>query len=156
MSLNNRTIRAVTFTQSIRSCLFNYATFEGRAPRSEYWYWALFLTFNALLFSVIDRAVSGTDFEHVGFMYVLFSLSTFFPDTSVTLRRCVDANISKIWTIPVILFSSLNTINHVILYTSDNLIDIFSYFSDMLVLVICASAALPMIFIGLKGSRKHK
>lgn len=31
----------MTFTDSIKSCLNKYATFRGRAPRSEYWgFWA--------------------------------------------------------------------------------------------------------------------
>ncbi|MCW1918293.1 DUF805 domain-containing protein [Rhodobacter sp. KR11] len=32
----------MTFAQSVKTCLSNYATFSGRASRSEYWWFQLF------------------------------------------------------------------------------------------------------------------
>ncbi len=32
----------MTFTQAISSCYSNYATFSGRASRSEYWFFTLY------------------------------------------------------------------------------------------------------------------
>ena len=31
-----------TFVEAIKTCFNKYATFEGRANRAEYWWWALF------------------------------------------------------------------------------------------------------------------
>ncbi|MBO5699072.1 MAG: DUF805 domain-containing protein [Bacteroidaceae bacterium] len=31
----------MTFVESIKTCFGKYATFNGRATRSEYWWWAL-------------------------------------------------------------------------------------------------------------------
>ena len=33
----------MNFVEAIRSCFRNYANFSGRAVRSEYWYWYLFV-----------------------------------------------------------------------------------------------------------------
>ena len=33
----------MSFTDSVKSCFSNYATFSGRAPRSEFWWFQLFL-----------------------------------------------------------------------------------------------------------------
>ena len=32
----------MTFTESVKSCLSGYAKFEGRASRSEYWWFGVF------------------------------------------------------------------------------------------------------------------
>ena len=32
----------MSFTEAVKTCLTKYVTFDGRARRSEYWYWALF------------------------------------------------------------------------------------------------------------------
>ena len=46
------------FTQAVNSGFKNYVGFEGRASRSEYWYWTLF--------SVIATIVAGTMDSFVG------------------------------------------------------------------------------------------
>jgi uncharacterized membrane protein YhaH (DUF805 family) len=69
----------MTFGQSIEVCLSKYANFSGRASRSEYWWWALFvgLTFRALdIFSDIAP--------------VLFALAVLMPSFAVGTRRHHD------------------------------------------------------------------
>ena len=45
----------MTFVQAISSCFRNYATFSGRAVRSEFWYWYLFVAIVLAVFGGIDQ-----------------------------------------------------------------------------------------------------
>ena len=60
--------------------LQNYATFSGRARRSEFWYFALFNMIFVILAMVLDR-VLGTTFKTgyggelpYGYIYLLYFL----------------------------------------------------------------------------------
>ena len=49
----------MTFGESIRTCFHSYATFSGRAPRSEYWFFVLFVWLVSSGFSMVDGAIWG-------------------------------------------------------------------------------------------------
>ena len=82
-----------------------YATFNGRAGLSEYWWFILFLTLGNLVFSGLDSSLGTT----AGFMYQgnieiktslfngIFSLLTFVPSIAVAARRLHDVNKSGWW-----------------------------------------------------------
>ena len=82
-----------------------YATFNGRAALSEYWWFILFLTLGNLVFSGLDSYLGTT----AGFMYQgnieiktslfngIFSLLTFIPSIAVAARRLHDVNRSDWW-----------------------------------------------------------
>lgn len=93
----------MTFTDSIKSCLNKYATFRGRAPRSEYWgFWA---------FCILTEIVAMIVFGLIGYLcgkgigmliagYIgafLASLMLFLPMLSVFVRRLHDTNHSGWW-----------------------------------------------------------
>jgi uncharacterized membrane protein YhaH (DUF805 family) len=44
----------MTFQESIRTCFAKYADFSGRASRSEYWWFALFITLTWIASSMIS------------------------------------------------------------------------------------------------------
>lgn len=83
------------------SVLRNYATFTGRARRSEYWYFALFNLIFSIVISAIDYAL-GTQFVyeqmtdyssiHIQFGYInlAYSLLMFIPGLAVLVRRLHD------------------------------------------------------------------
>jgi uncharacterized membrane protein YhaH (DUF805 family) len=64
--------------------LQNYATFTGRARRSEYWYFALF---NMIVSFVIGFIGGITDFIFLGNIY---SLAVLIPSLAVGVRRMHD------------------------------------------------------------------
>lgn len=68
------------FKQAIQHVLQNYATFEGRACRSEYWYWVLGVFVVNLLLDVIGLRLIG----------LIFSLATIVPSIAVAVRRMHD------------------------------------------------------------------
>lgn len=71
--------------------LKKYAVFEGRARRSEYWY---FLLFN-LIASIIIGVIGGMlDFKQLASIY---SLAVLVPSIAVTVRRLHDTNHSGLW-----------------------------------------------------------
>ena len=40
----------MNFIEAVKSGFRNYVNFSGRAVRSEYWYWTLFVTVVAVVF----------------------------------------------------------------------------------------------------------
>ena len=50
----------MSFGQAVSTVFSKYATFSGRARRSEYWWWYLFVTIVFVVAGVIDRAAGLT------------------------------------------------------------------------------------------------
>jgi len=71
--------------------LKKYATFSGRARRSEYWYFTLFYLLIYAVLTVIDR-VTGTFSakDGIGLLTALFLLAMLLPSLAVTVRRLHD------------------------------------------------------------------
>jgi uncharacterized membrane protein YhaH (DUF805 family) len=74
----------MTFTDAIRNGFENYAKFDGRAPRREYWFWVLFVVLASIAASVIDTAVTQ------GILGVVIGLGLFIPNLAVSVRRLHD------------------------------------------------------------------
>lgn len=74
------------FLQAIKSCLGQYATFSGRASRSEYWWFFLFQVLASLVSSVLGDAING--------VVVLLLL---LPALAVGARRLHDIGRSGWW-----------------------------------------------------------
>lgn len=79
-------------------CLRKYATFSGRASRSEYWYFALFFLVAYVALSAVD-GVLGTysQREEVGLLSSIFALAVVVPALAVTCRRLHDIGRSGWW-----------------------------------------------------------
>lgn len=76
----------MTFTESIRVCFSKYTDFNGRASRSEYWWFVLFLVLASFVTDAISHKLS-----------MLFSLATLLPWIAVAARRLHDTNRSGWW-----------------------------------------------------------
>lgn len=74
------------FFEAIKSGFTRYATFSGRASRSEYWWWALFVLLASIGTAMISDTVSG-----------LFALGTLLPFLAVASRRLHDMGRSGWW-----------------------------------------------------------
>jgi uncharacterized membrane protein YhaH (DUF805 family) len=84
-----------------------YATFAGRARRSEYWYFMLFYFLAVVLLTVIDVFTGMYNEEAgIGLLSALFMIATILPSLAVTVRRLHDTDRSGWWVllnlIPVI------------------------------------------------------
>jgi uncharacterized membrane protein YhaH (DUF805 family) len=86
-------------TNYYTKALKNYATFEGRATRSEYWYFILISTIISiiLLFIDINLRLDGPIFSGI---YTLF---VFLPSIAILSRRLHDIGKSAWWLILIII-----------------------------------------------------
>ncbi|HBS50597.1 MAG TPA: DUF805 domain-containing protein [Rhodobacteraceae bacterium] len=82
------------FKTAVTTCFNKYATFEGRARRSEYWWWFLFLLLSNLVLGLLDGALFG---ENTAILGPLFSLAVFLPSLAVGARRLHDTGRSGWW-----------------------------------------------------------
>ncbi len=84
----------MNFVEAIKSAFANYANFEGRAIRSEYWWFWLFMFFVNFGLNV------ATEFNdsRVGLLIVcLLGLALLIPNIAVSVRRLHDVNRSGWW-----------------------------------------------------------
>lgn len=87
----------MSFADAVRSVLSQYATFSGRARRSEYWWFALFNLLVSIVAAIID-VVAGTDFgSGSGVFSVIVTLALLLPSLAVTVRRLHDTERSGWW-----------------------------------------------------------
>lgn len=79
------------FITAVKTGFGKFATFQGRARRSEYWFFMLFLILASTVFTIID-ATTG-----IGVLSLIFSLVTLIPVIAVSVRRLHDTNRSGWW-----------------------------------------------------------
>ena len=91
------------------TALKKYATFSGRATRSEYWYFVLIYSITYTILMGIDFAI-GTfskqlmeNGSFLGFLSTAYSLVLFLPSLAVTVRRLHDINKSGWWVLFVLV-----------------------------------------------------
>lgn len=114
-------LRGASFGQAVGRFFKKYATFTGRASRSEYWWWALatFLVYLLLVIGTIVGAFATGEFDEysdtfylgpalsVGLVLMaLWYLGTLVPQIAVAVRRLHDANFSG-WMILLRLLPTL-------------------------------------------------
>ncbi|MRJ11563.1 DUF805 domain-containing protein [Ornithobacterium rhinotracheale] len=82
--------------------LKNYANFEGRARRSEYWYFVLFSTIFALILSILDILLFSA-FQMPMILNWVYSLFVLIPSLAVGTRRLHDIGKSGWWQLIVFI-----------------------------------------------------
>jgi uncharacterized membrane protein YhaH (DUF805 family) len=87
---------------AVKSVYDNYANFGGRARRSEYWWFALFLflvDLVAMLLAAFTTRASGMNEIGTAILLalILFSLASIIPALAVAVRRMHDTNRSGWW-----------------------------------------------------------
>ncbi len=88
---------AMGIQEAVTTCFANYANFQGRAMRPEYWWWALFVLVVVVILMILGNVVFGADSAAGGVLVVLFALATVLPGLSVTVRRLHDTDHSGWW-----------------------------------------------------------
>lgn len=86
----------MSFVDAIKTVLSKYATFSGRARRSEYWFWFLGLFIASVIVNRIDM-VMGTQPGQVGILSIVLLVATFVPNLAVIVRRLHDTSRSGWW-----------------------------------------------------------
>ena len=85
---------SVGFGEAISICFKKYFVFEGRASKSEFWYFFLVYTVGSILLSFIARAVMSAPLL---ILAGLVTYGTIIPMISVGCRRMHDINKSGWW-----------------------------------------------------------
>ena len=88
------------FQTSVKTCLNKYATFSGRAQRSEYWWFALFLLAGSILLTIVDNILGMGALSPLS---SLFSLATLIPSLAAGCRRLHDIDKSGWWQLLIII-----------------------------------------------------
>lgn len=93
------------FQEAVKKCLSNYANFDGRAARSEYWWFALFLFLGNFVFGMLDAFLFGGmgQGQQVSILGAIFSLAVFLPSLAVGARRLHDVDKSGWWLLLVLI-----------------------------------------------------
>jgi uncharacterized membrane protein YhaH (DUF805 family) len=76
----------MTFQDSVRTCFSKFVDFSGRASRSEYWWFALFLVGIYIGAELISDAA-----------YWIVVVATFLPSLAAAVRRLHDTGRSGWW-----------------------------------------------------------
>ena len=90
------------FFEAIKTCLKKYATFSGRASRSEFWYFQLFIIIIIFASSILLNTIVGT----LGiYIFFIFYIAILIPTYAVACRRLHDINRSGWWLVPILISS---------------------------------------------------
>ncbi|MEM7710586.1 MAG: DUF805 domain-containing protein [Pseudomonadota bacterium] len=87
----------MTFRASVRRVLLErYATFSGRASRSEFWWFVLFCFAASFVLSFLERLFTGGEPGN-GLLGAIFSLAALIPSLAVSVRRLHDIDRTGWW-----------------------------------------------------------
>ena len=86
------------FGQAVSTCLSKYVDFQGRALRSEYWWFALFNFLLTIVATIIDNAAIGYPV-----LQALVALALILPGIGVGVRRLHDTDRSGWWLLIVLI-----------------------------------------------------
>ncbi|MEZ5114991.1 MAG: DUF805 domain-containing protein [Candidatus Nanopelagicales bacterium] len=99
------------FGQAVSTCFRKYATFSGRAPRSEFWWFIVFYWILVVVTSIIDRllgfkvytgtlTINGVDYStytQTGWVTSIAVLLMILPILAVSVRRLHDTDRTGWW-----------------------------------------------------------
>tara|TARA_Y100000992_G_scaffold132070_1_gene87165 strand:- start:208 stop:582 length:375 start_codon:yes stop_codon:yes gene_type:complete len=74
----------MNFLESVNTCLKKYFVFEGRASRSEYWWFQLVVSPSYYISTFLENEIS--------YFFLGITLVTLIPAISVGVRRLHDSN----------------------------------------------------------------
>ena len=84
----------MNFFNAIKFGFKKYAKCSGRASRSEFWYWMLFVTILKLGIVIVG---TSTDSPSILALFTLVPIILFIPTIAVAARRLQDTNRSQWW-----------------------------------------------------------
>ena len=92
----------MNFIQSIKTCLRKYADFKGRASRSEFWWFQLFLIILEVGLTTLDHLILGFTWDNsITPLATGLDIVTVIPLAAVTARRLHDIGRSGWWQAPI-------------------------------------------------------
>lgn len=80
-----QSVTSMGFIEAVKTCFMKYATFTGRARRSEYWW---FVLFNGIVNTILSVLSLGSGF--VVLLSIAWSVGVLLPGLAVCIRRLHD------------------------------------------------------------------
>ena len=142
----------MTFFEAIRTVLVKYFVFKGRASRSEYWFWILFISLYWLISIIVIDSWLPDFIPEV--ILILIQLAIFLPTMAVGVRRLHDTGRPGsrfFWPVGVLIL--LIGGFWLILFTGDVELWHFALLIPF-VLAFFASVALNLFWLCLPGDRE--
>lgn len=90
----------MTFSQAVKVCLRKYFTFSGRASRTEFWLWQLFLFLAMVLPAVVMAVlmpVASSFMEALSAVLFVAQVALYIPGLAAISRRLHDIGKSGWW-----------------------------------------------------------
>ena len=106
---------AVGFGQSISTCFSNYANFSGRARRSEFWWFFVFVLIVQVIVQGLLAVVVGTDSAIYTLLVFVLAVALAIPLYAAGSRRMHDTGKSG-WLQLLILIPCVGTIILIVLW----------------------------------------
>ena len=96
--MTGRPAQMMGFMDAVKNVLLNnYVNFDGRASRSEYWWWVLATIPMSFPFFILDVTVFGWGIEDPTWFQNIFGVAIFLPGLGVVFRRLHDSGRSGWW-----------------------------------------------------------
>ncbi len=90
------------FSDAVQNVVMNnYANWDGRASRSEYWWFVLFSALVGFVTGTIDGFLFGWEYSDPTWISTLVSLALLLPNFCVSVRRLHDLGKSGWWNLLV-------------------------------------------------------
>ncbi len=83
--------------QSVKTVLANYANFNGRSSRAEFWWWLLAYFLAAVVLAFIGGVLN------LNFLPSLLALALLVPNIAVSVRRFHDIGMTGWWALIFII-----------------------------------------------------
>ena len=98
LQMTGRPAQMMGFMDAVKNVLLNnYFSFNGRASRSEYWWWILAQFTILIPLSFLDGLVFGWGYNDPMWFSDIFILAMILPSFSVLVRRLHDIGRSGWW-----------------------------------------------------------
>lgn len=98
------------FGTAIATCFRKYATFSGRAARSEFWWFVLFALIVGIVAMIIDTMLLGYERNAESPFSLITEVLFFLPSMAVSVRRFHDRDASAWWMAPIWAFTGIDII----------------------------------------------
>jgi uncharacterized membrane protein YhaH (DUF805 family) len=141
------------FNTAVKTCFGKYVTFDGRAPRSEYWWFVLFGIILNLVAWAIDALILGKTAEEVGPVHTIVWIVLFLPLWAAAVRRFHDLGWSGWWSAPWVVWDIGITVADLLGYKRDNWIShplgmvpmaLFGLLSIVILVNLCSRGTIGM------------
>ena len=98
----------MSFPDAVRNVLMNKSgDFNGRATRSEFWWWALASFIISIPFTILDGIIFGWGYDDPVWFSILLTIAIFIPTLTLTVRRLHDKGKSG-WFLLILLVPLIN------------------------------------------------